>query len=317
MSYDIDHNPGMSYGRTLLILFGFLIMGMVAGSLFSAGVWSLMTGRGIATLSQDMLDPHYANALRIMQLVSTLFLFFLPAWAAIRILHRSPMRFMGFHEGRDLRMAGLVVLVMAACLPMVGSLSELNRMIPVPSSFQKAFQDLEDSYQQQMMAMARMGGFMDYLSSLLIMAFIPALFEETFFRGGMQNLLQRMIPSPWVAVIFTSIVFSAIHFSYYGFIPRFVLGVVLGLLFLYSGSLWMSILGHFLNNGVVVTYIYWLTLKGRPIKEAMDDSQPLWYGLPATLAIVALLVLYRRRGEQLRRERMLPEDKAREEKWLA
>jgi len=317
MSYDIDHHPGMSHGRTLLTLFGFLLLGMMAGSLFSAGVWSLMTGRGIATLSQDMLDPHYANALRIMQLVSTLFLFFLPAWGAIRILHRSPLRFMGFHQGRDLRMAGLVVLVMAACLPMVGSLSELNRMIPVPSSYQKAFQDMEDSYLRQMKAMARMGGIMDYLSCLLIMAFIPALFEEAFFRGGMQNLLQRMTPRPWVAVIVTSIVFSAIHFSYYGFIPRFVLGVVLGLLFLYSGSLWMAILGHFLNNAVVVTYMYWLTLQGRPIEEAMDDSQPLWYGLPAAIALVALMVLYRRRAEQLRRERMPPEDRAREEKWLA
>ena len=317
MSYDIDHHPGMSYGRTLLTLFGFLLVGMVAGSLFSAGVWSLMTGRGIATLSQDMLDPHYANALRIMQLVSTLFLFFLPAWGAIRILHRSPLRFMGFHQGRDLRMAGLVVLVMAACLPMVGSLSELNRMIPVPSSYQKMFQDMEESYQRQMTAMARMGGFMDYLSCLLIMGFIPALFEETFFRGAMQNLLHRMSPRPWMAVVVTSIVFSAIHFSYYGFIPRFVLGVVLGLLFQFSGSLWMAILGHFLNNAVIVTYIYWLILHGRPIEEAMDDSQPLWYGLPATLAIVGLMVLYRRRGEQLLRERMPPEDRAREEKWLA
>ncbi|NDC76365.1 MAG: CPBP family intramembrane metalloprotease [Chitinophagia bacterium] len=317
MSYDIDHQPGMSYGRTLLTLFGFLLLGMVAGSLFSASVWTLMTGRGIATLSQDMLDPHFANALRIMQLVSSLFLFFLPAWGAIRILHRSPMRFMGFQQGRDLRMAGLVVLVMAACLPMVGSLSELNRMIPVPSSYQKVFQDMEDSYMRQMKAMARMGGFMDYLSCLLIMAFIPALFEESFFRGGMQNLLQRMTSRPWVAVIVTSLVFSAIHFSYYGFIPRFALGLVLGLLFQYSGSLWMSILGHFLNNAVVVTYIYWLTLHGRPIEEAMDDSQPLWYGLPATLAIVGLMVLYRRRGEQIQRGRMSPEDRSREEKWLA
>lgn len=317
MSYDIDHRPGMSYGRTLLTLFGFLLVGMVAGSLFSAGIWTLMTGRGMRSMSQDMLDPHYANALRIMQLVSSLFLFFLPAWGGIRILHRSPLRFMGFHEGRDLRMAGLAVLVMAACLPLVGSLSDLNRMIPVPASYQKVFQEMEDSYQHQMKAMARMGGFMDYLSCLLIMAFFPALFEETFFRGGMQNLLHRMTSRPWMAVIVTAFVFSAIHFSYYGFIPRFALGVVLGLLFQYSGSLWMAILGHFLNNAVVVTYIYWLTLQGRPIEEAMDGSQPLWYGLPATLAIVGLMVLYRRRGEQLRRDRMLPEDQAREEKWLA
>lgn len=317
MSYDIDHRPGMSYSRTLFTLFGFLLVGMTAGSLISASVWTLMTGRGIGTISQDMLDPHYANALRIMQLVSSLFLFFLPAWGAIRILHRSPLHFLGFHEGRDLRMAGLVVLLMAACIPLVDTLTELNRAIPVPSSYRKVFQDMEDNYDRQTKAMAHMGGLMDYLSCLLIMGFFPALFEETFFRGGMQNLLHRMSNRPWMAVIVTALVFSAIHFSYYGFIPRFVLGVVLGLLFHYSGSLWMAILGHFLNNAVVVTYIYWLTLKGRPIEEANDVSQPLWYGLLAFLAIVGLMALYRRRGEQLRRDRMPPEDKAREEKWLA
>jgi membrane protease YdiL (CAAX protease family) len=317
MSYDIDNRPGMTYGRTLLTLFGFLLVGMVAGSLFSGAVWSLMTGRSIRTLAQDMLDPHFAHAVRIMQLVSSLFLFFLPAWAAVRILHRQPMRFLGLREGGDLRMAVMVGLVMAACLPMVGALSEINRMIPVPASYQKVFQGMEDSYQQQMKAMARMGGFMDYLSCLLIMAFFPALFEETFFRGAMQNLLHRITHNPWLSVIVTAIVFSAIHFSYYGFIPRIALGIVLGLLFQYGGSLWMAILGHFLNNAVVVSYIYWLTLQGRPIEEALDDSQPLWYGVPATLAIVGLMILYRRRAEEVRQRRMTPEDRAREEQWLA
>lgn len=303
MLNDTEMRAGMTYGRTLLAMFGFLLMGMVVGSLVSGGIWSLMTGRSLQALPQDMMDPHFSHAVRIMQLVSTGFLFFLPAIGAVRLLHARPLHFLGYvRKGYDWQMAGLVVLVMAACLPLVGALSELNRLIPMPASFEKVFQQWEDSYLQQMKAMARMVNFLDYLSCLLIMAFIPALFEESFFRGGMQNLLHRMTHKPWLAVVLTSLVFSAIHFSYYGFIPRTVLSIVLGLLFHYSGSLWMAILGHFLNNAVVVTYIYWLTLQGRPIEEAIEDSQPIWLGLPAAAAIVVLLVLYRRRAARIHLE---------------
>jgi len=317
MSYDIDSRPGMTHGRTLLAMFGFLLLGMVAGSLLSGGIWTLMTGRSVKTLTEDMMDPHFSHAVRIMQLVSSVFLFFLPALAAVRLLHRRPLQFLGFSAASDLRMAVMVVLVMAACLPMVGSLTELNRMIPVPAAFEKVFHELEDSYLQQMKAMARMDGVLDYLACLLIMAFFPALFEETFFRGGVQNLLYRMTGIAWLSIVVTSLLFSAIHFSYYGFIPRFALGVVLGLLFHPGANLRMAILAHFLNNAVVVTYIYWLTLRGRPIEEVMDDAQPLWYGLPAVAAIVVLLIRYRRRAEQVRQRRMPPEDRARDEQWLA
>lgn len=317
MSYDIDSRPGMTYGRTLLAMFGFLLLGAVAGSLLTGGLWTLMTGRGVTTLAEDMTDPHFSHAVRILQLVSSLFLFFLPALAAVRLLHRRPLRFLGFSATADLPMAVMVVLVMAACLPMVGSLTELNRMIPVPAAFEKVFRELEDGYLRQMKAMARMDGVLDYLACLLIMALAPALFEETFFRGGLQNLLYRMTGIPWLAIVVTSLVFSAIHFSYYGFIPRFALGVVLGLLFHPGANLRMAILGHFLNNAVVVTYIYWLTLRGRPIEEVMDDAQPLWYGLPAVAAIVILLIRYHRRAIQLRERTMPPEDRARDEQWLA
>jgi len=308
MLYDIEPKAGMTYSRTLLAMFGFLLMGMVVGSLASGGIWTLMTGRSLLTLPRDMLDPHFSHAVRIMQLVSTGFLFFLPALGAARLLHSRPFHFLGFvGKGYDWQMVGLVVLVMAACLPLVGALSELNRLIPVPASYGQVFQQWEDSYLQQMKAMARMNDFLDYLSCLLIMAFTPALFEESFFRGSMQNLLHRMTRKPWLSIVITSLLFSAIHFSYYGFIPRTVLGIILGLLFYYSGSLWMAILGHFLNNAVVVTYIYWLILQGRPIEEAIEDSQPIWLGLPAAAAIVGLFALYRRRAARLQPARAADE----------
>ncbi len=149
------------------------------------------------------------------------------------------------------------------------------------------------------------------------MALGPAIFEETFFRGGMQNLLQQWTRKPILAIIITSLIFSAIHFSYYGFIPRVALGVILGLIYYYSGSLWLSIAGHFFNNALVVTQIYIYARQGKPIEDAMNESSPIWLGAIAVLGLTALLLLYKRYSEIDRKKLEPAEDMALEEKWMA
>src|SRR5205085_7435623 len=121
-----------------------------------------------------------------------------------------------------------------------------------------------------------------YILSLFIIALLPAIFEETFFRGGLQNFLTRWFKSPWVAILLTSIIFSIIHLSYYGFFVRFALGVILGFIFYYSGSLWLSILFHLLFNGLQVTALYAFSQSGsaKVIKDP-EQNFPLWMGIIA------------------------------------
>ena len=57
----------------------------------------------------------------------------------------------------------------------------------------------------------------EFIFSLLVMALFPALFEETLFRGGLQQILVAWFKKPLLAITITSIIFSAVHFSYYGF----------------------------------------------------------------------------------------------------
>jgi membrane protease YdiL (CAAX protease family) len=99
-------------------------------------------------------------------------------------------------------------------------------------------------------------------------------------------MFTRWFNGPWAAIILTSIIFSIIHLSFYGFLVRFALGVVLGLIFYYSGSLWLSILFHFLFNGIQVTALYIMTMNGVKNKN-IEDGFPLWAG-----AIALLLLLY-------------------------
>ncbi|MGL6266987.1 MAG: lysostaphin resistance A-like protein, partial [Chitinophagaceae bacterium] len=283
----------------------------------SIGVWIAMTGKGFFVMEKEMLNPANVQAVRMVQLVSTFFIFFLPAYFTALILNKKPLKFLGFNMYFSGRQLLLAIGIMLVSLPLVGSLSELNKMIPIPASFEKFFKELEETYEKQVVVLSRITGFGDYIIALLVMALGPAIFEETFFRGGMQNILQKWTRNPLMAIIITSIVFSAIHFSYYGFIPRAALGFVLGLLFYYSGSLWLSIAGHFFNNALVVTQIYYYTRQGKSVEEAMNETYPLWIGAIALVVLTGLIYIYKKFSESDKKERTPPEDRALEEKWMA
>ncbi len=126
------------------------------------------------------------------------------------------------------------------------------------------------------------------------MAFLPALCEETLFRGGLQNFLTRGTNMPWLSIIVVSILFSLAHFSFYGFLSRFFLGIVLGALFHYSGKLWLSILAHFINNALAITVLYISTQQGKPLQEAMKQDETSFWGILAIPAVVGLFALFKK-----------------------
>jgi uncharacterized protein len=144
----------------------------------------------------------------------------------------------------------------------------------------------------------------------------PAMFEELFFRGGVQNLLQRSTNKPWLSIIVSSVIFSAIHLSFYGFLPRFALGMVLGMFFYYSGSLWLPILGHFFQNAMVVTQLYIYQKQGKSVEDAMNETFPLWWGLIGIAALFFLFSFFRKNAEQDRKTRVPAETVALEDKWM-
>ena len=126
-----------------------------------------------------------------------------------------------------------------------------------------AFESLEALMQQmeemagdlteRMLQVDTLGGL---LFNLVVIALIPAIGEELTFRSVIQQWLVKVVKNPHVGIVLASAVFSFIHFQFYGFFPRMFLGMILGYLFYYSGSVWVSILMHFINNGSAVLIAY-------------------------------------------------------------
>ncbi|MEP7279085.1 MAG: CPBP family intramembrane glutamic endopeptidase [Bacteroidota bacterium] len=285
--YDYDEFKGVSPSAAFFILMGLLVAGLIAGSLVGFLVWFGMTGQGIATFEKDLLNPHFTNAARIMQMVSVLIMFFIPALVTARLMTRKPLTYLGFREGFNGRQLLLVIGITLVCLPLVGALAELNRIIPLTKPLEAYFKKLEDNYNTQVAVFATMHSAGEFIFSLVVMALFPAMFEETLFRGGLQQILIAWFKKPLAAIIITSVIFSAVHFSYFGFLPRFVLGMVLGLIFYYSKSIWLNMVLHFLNNAFAICYYYFYT-NGKPVSQTVDETAPLWMALPAIIVLVLL-----------------------------
>lgn len=132
--------------------------------------------------------------------------------------------------------------------PLVEWLYRQNLLLPLPESLLA----LEKGSNETLMALLKMEDGFEFVQNVIVMAAIPALCEEWLFRGVIQKKLVTSLPKPWMGIVLTAIIFSAIHFQFAGFIPRMFLGILLGYLYFFSGNIWIAIWGHFVFNGIQV-----------------------------------------------------------------
>jgi membrane protease YdiL (CAAX protease family) len=282
------NSKNISFPAQLGILLGLIGAGLIVGSLISAGVWLIMTGRPILSMETDILKPQYYYAVMVIQAISTFFIFFLPVCFFALICYRKPAKFIGFNTNINYRQILLILGILILTFPLSGALAELNKILPISPQWAAKFKAMENSRAAQEAALININSFAKYIISLIVIGLLPGLFEEVCFRAGIQNILTRWFKTPWPAIILTGIVFSLVHVSYYGFLVRFALGVILGFIFYYSGSIWLSVFFHFLYNGFQVTALYIFNLSGTQNKKDIEQNFPLWAGVIALALIIYL-----------------------------
>jgi uncharacterized protein len=295
----MNSRPRVPYISQFFIFLGLMAAFLIFASLIAVLMWKVMVGGDLLQMEKQMLNPAYANAVKWMQLVSSMFMFLVPAFIFARIVNKQPVKHLGLKTRFNWVQAGIVVAMVFVGFYLSGALAELTTYIPISAKAEVFFKRLEKSYTDQVMAIANMKSIGDYLYTLIIIAVAPAFFEELLFRGAMQQMFVKWTRSAWVGIIITSILFSAVHFSYYGFLSRMVLGIVLGFLFHYSKSIWLNIFAHFINNGVAVTAMYLMSRQGKLSSATMDERFPLWYGVAALAVIVALFAAYKRESKKM------------------
>ena len=292
--FDND-SKGISYLGGFFMLIAFAIAGLVLASTIGAQVWYQFTGKSFVEMEKGMSDPANSDVMKIIQSLTAVIGFLLPTVVTAALLNRRPFKLLGYSsQGITISQVGLVVLLIGAALLVATSLSYFTNQFPLSPNWKIKFDRMEDEYNRQVSAIISLKTGWDYFIAMVVMAFLPALCEETLFRGGLQNFLTRGTRRPWVSIIIVSILFSLAHFSFYGFLSRFFLGLVLGALFYYSGKLWLSILAHFINNALAITLLYVSIQQGKPIQEAMKQDATNFWGIVAVPVVVVLFVAFKR-----------------------
>lgn len=177
----------------------------------------------------------------------------------------------------------------------VSFLNQWNQSIALPERFQSVeewMRALEDSAMEVTHLLLSGGTTLHLLLNVLIVAGLAAMAEEIFFRGALQQLLAKKFRNGHAAVWGAALIFSVIHFQFYGFFPRLVLGALLGYLFLYTRNLWVPILVHFINNAtVILLHHFWSDSEWMLSLEETEITVP--FATVALLSVAFTFLLFR------------------------
>jgi len=150
-------------------------------------------------------------------------------------------------------------LLIFTILPGINRLAEINEAMSLPdvlSGIENWMRASEESAALLTEKFLQTDSIAGLLLNLFMVAVLAAVGEELLFRGVLVRLLNDWFRSTHLAVWVSAILFSMFHLQFFGFLPRLVLGVVFGYLFVWSGSLWLPVLAHFINNGAAVLVYY-------------------------------------------------------------
>ncbi len=263
------------------------------------GLWiaSAATGVSVMGFNIDSLDaksPPFATGLKIIQVFSDIGLFVIPALVLPFVFfQRGPVSFMGMLKRTSL-VVFLIAMCMALCIqPLVSVTALMNEHLVLPhflSGLEQQMQNLEKKNEALMDTFLKMHGPIDFLINTLIIAVLPAIAEELFFRGFLQKTLQIRIKNGTTVVIVTAFIFRCIHLEFYGFLPRFILGLLLGYAYLWSGDIKVPILIHFTNNFLDLCLSYFTPQAGKIVasQNSLDMIQIILCVL--SLFVLALLM---------------------------
>ena len=190
------------------------------------------------------------------------------------------------------KLIGVTILAIIAAQFFIEFLVSINKVIPLPSSlsFLVEYQKKTEELTNAMMGFKDIG---HLITTTLVMAVIPAIGEEFFFRGLLLGGLLRGKVNAVFSILLTGVIFSFSHFEYNNLIAIAALGSFLGYLYYLSGSLWLPIAAHFTNNFLAVLLKFLFNV-GYISEDVANSETPIYMTVISMTLFFALIFLLRR-----------------------
>jgi uncharacterized protein len=280
----------------LLLILAFVLTG--GALLFSlsvvAGGYIFHTDPGFFEKFNSVAGRRETAFMKYILISQQVSLFILPALFLMLVINPTQKPRLPDFRVPSLSDAVLVVLLAMCVIPVTSFTSLINSQIHFPnwmSGVEDWMVKKEDSAGRVIQMITTPASFVTMLGNIIIIAILPAVGEEMIFRGVLQKILARLVRSDHAAIWITAFIFSSLHLQFFGFLPRFILGLVFGYLFYWSGTLWLPILAHFVNNAVSVAGDYFRT---GDLSGGLANAG-FWHiivGMIFPVAAIVLIMLY-------------------------
>lgn len=259
---------------------------------------------GIMNSISNPVTLQEISILRAFLFMQTTYIFGLFPVLMVIFLYRKPLEFLQINKVPDMRFIVAVIAIMILAIPFINLIAEFNKTVIDAiwgeNNSMKQAEEAAERVTKALLSDVSHGGLW---ANLIVVALLPAICEEIFFRGALLKILFQYTKSPHWAILLSGVIFSLFHWQFYGFIPRAGMGIFFGYLLLYSGSLWLPIIAHFVNNALAVIVYYYINKN--MLEESFEnigaDSSTILIAIVCAISLtVAIFYLFRTKEIKLR-----------------
>ena len=283
-------------GILLFVTLVCIMIALVVGS--AANLW-YSSAAGV-DYQQTASNPTF---IRVYQIVTSLIMFVLPALLSAVLFHDKMKEGLCLSHKVEVKPLLISLAAMAAAMPLASFLTAVNSHLSLPDSLhsiEEWMRSQEDRAKALTDSMLVTDNFGTYLINIVAMALVPAIGEELYFRATLQNTISRSITPVWAAAI-TAVLFSAFHLQFYGFLPRLLLGFLLGFMMVCTKNILVPVAAHFFNNFVAIS-AYYFTGKDIQINEHQALTSIIPVAVLSAAAVSWLLYLLWKKSSPEKKE---------------
>ena len=285
MKFPLKHHPFtqlitliiiMLISLFILSLIGFLL----AIPLFNLSLQDIFNDLNPETLGSNILLFKY------LQTIQTIGLFVVPPFVFAWFYSNRPLTYLHAKTKPETGSLIFVAFAVFVGIPFIGYLGKMNQAIDLPEffgQFENWLAEREDQAQRLTEKFLTVQSQAELALNIFMIGVLPAIGEEFVFRGVLQKIMHKWTRNIHWAVFITAFAFSAMHVQFYGLIPRMFLGVLFGYLLVWSGSIWLPVIAHFVNNTTAVVYSYYMQSAGNISPTDLNN-----YEMPITVVILSL-----------------------------
>jgi uncharacterized protein len=199
-------------------------------------------------------------------------------------------------KGQPLLLIGFAMIIFFSFLPLVNAVNEWNQSLHLPAilkTMEGSLRTMEDQAAKAIDIIIYYDNVPQFLVIFFLVAILPAVGEELLFRGIVQNEISQIFRNPHTAIFLSAFLFSFVHFQFFGFFPRMLLGILFGYLYYWSGNLLIPISIHCFNNGLTLINMNMLKEKKTEIDLSSTQSLSPTFIIFSLVISVVLLYIYR------------------------